>query len=213
MVEEIASKSTFRPLVKNTGIVVLVLAAVGLIFLLFKTQLLSLFQGTPNTGTSKTFEKPILTGMTCPIAFTCKSGVQTTYDGHPALGYKLFPKTSFYAMGEVIDYASDEKVFLGKPVKSTRISFLFKNACYQATYITPVTTVLEKLTAPFGRGTPMGTSSKDMITTDEKQFNLIVLLQSKTIDSGSKSKPKTDQCSKQAASSGEYLTPDTKNFD
>lgn len=213
MTEETAAKSPFNPLIKKAGIVVLILAAAGLIFLLFRTQIMSLLQKFPNTDTLKTSEKPILTGMTCPIAFACKSGVQTIYDGHPALGYKLFPNTPFYAMGEVVDYESVEKVFLGKPVISTKTSFLFKNACYQATYITPVTSVLEKLTAPFGRGTPMGMSSKDMVTTDGKPFNLIVLLQAKTTGSGSKSNPKTEQCNKQIANSGEYLTPDPKNFD
>lgn len=190
------------------GIVLLILIILGTILLLLKPNLS--FFNTPNSALKPT-SNVALTGITCPVAFICKQGANVTYDGHPALGYTLLPKTSFFSMGKIIDAATEEKVILETPIKSVRTTFMHKGSCYQTTYITPRTTVTDNFKKQVLRGAPIGVSSTDTLTVNGKTFNLIVMLQEKKLDSSSKSEKQ--KCTVDVASSGDYIELDVDKLD
>lgn len=189
-----------------------VAAALGLafLFLLDFLGIVPVFQFLkPGRGAPAGVVGPELK-LSCPVAKEfCGQGKNITFDGNPALSYKLEPGTRVLAIANV----TGSKEFSTDPFEKNSFrglwqTSIFASDCYTVTYILAADSAIKKFTGVTVRGDAVGILGKKTFAAGGETANLLLKIQKRHVDSQKPGGSELDACSigsLQPGQFGDYL--------
>lgn len=223
--EAVQQKKSFfsSGLFRTVIILILIIVIVGILSFLDIIPFKKLFSFKSNNNTAvqtetKTPGKPTPVGFACPTATpVCKKPKYTTFNGHSAVIFTIGKNYSAYAIGNFLGMASDTATVGKDKAQLNRYTFIYKNACYTATYVFPHGMLISNLSVfPYPKGAAITRAQDDeVLSLNNQSFNVLLQLQKRAVDPDSK-KPDTQRCSlldPKESASGTYIDLSTVVFD